>query len=71
MPKGKLRSPEEINRMLKDIRRSHRPLLRQMEVLEIREKTLAWVMGEDDSFVVVEEPTTEESEELAADSASE
>jgi hypothetical protein len=50
MARGKIRSPEEIQRMQRDIRRQYRPLLRKMEVLEIREKTLDWVMGGDDQF---------------------
>lgn len=55
MAKGKLRSPEEIARMQKDIRRQYRPLMRQTEILSIREKTLDWVMGGDDSFLEVEQ----------------
>jgi hypothetical protein len=51
MPRGKLRSPEEIGRMVKDIKRMHRPLLRQIEILQIRERTLDWVMGGDDAFI--------------------
>lgn len=68
MAKGKVRSPEEIKEMQRDIRRQHRPLLRQIEMLDIREKTLAWVMGEDDPFAAVEaaEADAEDNEQLIA-----
>lgn len=66
MPRGKLRSPEEIARMQKDIRRQYRPLVRQTEILAIREKMLDWVMGGDDQFIVPEESVELESADEAA-----
>lgn len=62
MAKGKLRSPEEINGMIRDIRKSHRPLLREIEKLEIRERTLDWVMGGEDAFALAVETTAETQE---------
>jgi len=72
MPKGKMRTTEEIARMQKDIRRKHRPLLRKMEILSIREKTLDWVMGSDDPFVEPEvEPINDGALDMSAEEAGE
>lgn len=62
MPRGKLRSPEEIAARIKDIRRKHRPLIQEMERLDIQARTLDWAMGGDDSFVQTSVTTEIETE---------
>lgn len=63
MPKGKLRSPEEINARIKELKRKHRPLLAELERLDIQARALDWAMGGDDTFVQPE--AAESAEEVA------
>lgn len=59
MPRGKLRSPEEINGRIRELKKKHRPLLQELERLDIQARALDWALGGEDTFEVSSNGTAE------------
>lgn len=65
MPRGKLRSQDELANFAKSINRRRRPLLKEVEKLNIAAGVLEYVLGGDDPFaepVKAQEDTQPETE---------